>query len=106
MKKYLAFDAVNGDHEEFETIKEAQNYLEEIFIDVEQGYADETELCKIYELKQFVKLETIDSKENYKYECIDDVPDDENIDEETDIWPYDNSFDKIAKHKFIDINKQ
>jgi len=103
MKKYLAFDALNGDYEEFETIEEAQKYLEESFCDVDSGYSDETELCKIYELKQTVKLEIVDSKENYKYVYIDDAPIDEDVDEEKDVWPYDSAFDTIAEHKFIDV---
>lgn len=38
MKKYLAFDGINFEYEDFETIEEAQKWLEECFLDSDEGY--------------------------------------------------------------------
>ena len=101
-EKYVAFDGINGYYEAFETIEEAQSWLEEGFFDAEEGYHPDMKSCKIYELKQTVDYDVVDSKENYKYECEDDIPED---DEKSEAWPYDNRFDEIWKHKFVDVPK-
>ena len=98
MKTYLAHDAINGEYEEFETIEEAREWLEESFLDYDQGYHPETELCRIFELKEKVILNIIDSKKNYKYLNEDDIPED---DDESEAWPYDSVFDEICKHEFV-----
>ena len=100
MKKYLAFDGINCEYEEFETIEEAQIYLEESFLDSDEGYHPDMKSCKIFELKQIVDYDIVDSKENYKYEHEEDIPED---DEDSEAWPYDSDFDKIWKHKFVTV---
>jgi hypothetical protein len=97
--KYLVFDGINSDYQEFETLKQAQEYLEEIFLDANEGYHPETTNCKIYILSQLIKIDVVDSKENYEYENEEDIPEGDNISE---AWPYDNAFDEIWKHNFID----
>ena len=99
MKKYLAYDAVNNDYEEFDTIEDARKFLEEIFLDdCGDGYSPELTDCKIFELKEVVEYDVIDRKENYKYEYEDEIPDG---DEDSEAWPYDSLFDEIWKHKFV-----
>ena len=100
MKKYLAFDGINCDYEEFETIAEAEKWLEEIFLDSDEGYHPDMESCKIFELRATVDYDVIDSKENYKYIYEDDIPED---DEESEPWPYNTDFDEIWKHKFVAV---
>ena len=104
LKKYLAYDAINGWYEDCSTIEEAQKFLEDSFMNVDEGYAAETEQSQIFELKQVVKLKVIDKKENYKYIDIDDAPDDVEVNEEEEVWPYGNHFDAICEHKFVDVN--
>ena len=100
MKKYLAFDAINNEYEEFETIEDAQQWLEEAFLCSGEGYHYDLKSCKIFELKQTVDYDVVDSKKNYKYENEEDIPEDDN---ESEVWPYDNSFDEIWEHKFVDV---
>lgn len=101
MKKYLAFDGINCEYEDFETIEEAQKWLEECFLDSYEGYHPDMKSCKIFELKQTIDYDVIDSKANYKYEHEEDIPED---DEVSEAWPHDNDFDEIWKHKFVYIS--
>lgn len=100
MKKYLAYDSINCEYEQFDTIEEARKYLEEAFKDENEGYHPDAESCKIYELKEAVKVTIVDSKDNYKYLDEDDIPED---DTESEAWPYDNAFDEIWDHEFITV---
>ena len=102
MKKYLAFDGINCEYEDFETLKEAQDWLVECFLDSSEGYHPDLKSCKIFELKQIVDYEVVDSKENYKYMYDDEIPED---DEESEAWPFDNAFDEIWKHKFVEVSQ-
>lgn len=98
--KYLAYDGIENEYELFETIEEAQEWLEGSFLDDTEGYHPDLESCKIYELKQVIKIKVIDSKENYKYENEEDIPEG---DTESKAWPYDNAFDEVWEHKFVDV---
>jgi len=100
VKKYLAYDAPNNEYESFETIEEAQKWIEESILDPNDGYASEVKDCKIYELRQIVEFDKIDSKENYEYEYEDDIPEG---DETSEAWPYDPDFDEVWQHRFIDV---
>lgn len=100
MENYLAFDGINCEYKHFETIEEAQKYLEEIFLDSAEGYHPDMEGCKIFKLVETVGYDVIDSKENYKYEDEDDIPEDDN---ENEAWPHSSEFDEIWKHKFIPV---
>jgi hypothetical protein len=101
MKRYLAFDGINGDYEKFETIEEAREWLSDGFYDPDEGYHPDLKSCKIYELKEIVDYDIIDLKKNYKYMYEDEIPDD---DTESEAWPYSSAFDEIWKHKFIKVN--
>ena len=101
MKRYLAYDGINGDYEKFETIEEAREWLKEGFYQPEEGYHPDLKSCKIYELKEVVDYDIIDSKDNYEYENEEDIPEG---DTESSAWPYPNEFDEIITHKFVDIN--
>lgn len=100
MKKYLAFDAINHEYEDFDTIKEAQKWLEEAFLDQSEGYHPDLTECKIFELKQTVTYDVIDSKENYKYINEEDIPEGE---EGEEVWPHDDMFDEMWQHRFVDV---
>ena len=102
-KKYLAYDGINGDHEGFETIEEAREWLEECFNDPVEGYHPDFQSCKIYELKEIVEYEVVDSRENYKYQNEEDIPDG---DTESEAWPYSNEFDEVITHKFVDVTNK
>jgi hypothetical protein len=98
MKRYLAFDGINGDHEEFDTIEEAREWLEDCFLSPGEGYHPDFQSCKIYQLAETVECEVVDKKENYKYMDEDDIPEGDN---ESQAWPYSTDFDEIWKHKFV-----
>ena len=66
MKRFLAFDGINCEHEEFETIAEAQEWLKEAFFDENECcYHPDLESCKIYELREIVKYNVVDRKSNH-----------------------------------------
>jgi len=100
MKKYLAIDGINGDQEKFETIEEARRWLEEYFLDLDEGYHPDFASCKIYQLAEVVECDVIDKKENYKYMYEEEIPEDDN---ESEAWPYSSDFDEIWKHKFVPV---
>lgn len=104
MKRYLAFDAINYEYEDFDTIDDAQNWLEEAFLDSSEGYHPDLKDCKIFELKQVVDYDVIDSKDNYKYMYEDDIPED---DSESEACPFGSEdYDEIWKHKFVDFKPE
>jgi hypothetical protein len=100
MKKYLAFDSINYEYEEFETIEEAHEWITNVILDPDDGYASEFSGCKIFELKEIVDYDVIDSIDNYKYKNEEDIPDD---DDTSEAWPYSDTFDEIWQHKFVPI---
>lgn len=105
MKKYLAFDPINHEYEDFETIKEAQEYLEESFLDDDEGYHPDAEDFLIYELIEKVKVTELDAKENYKYgseEEAEEANDQKALDDE-DFWPHSSQFDFVSKHEFVKV---
>ena len=100
MKRYLAFDGINGEREEFDTIEEAREWLEDCFLSPDEGYHPDFASCKIYQLAETVECEVVDKKENYKYIYEDDIPEGDN---ESQAWPYSTDFDEIWKHKFVPV---
>ena len=94
MKKYLAYDGINSEYEEFDTIEEAREYLTEGFLQPGEGYHPDLKDCAIYKLCEAVDYDVIDSKDNYP-----------EIDEDSEEWPFDNEFDEIWKHKFVPISE-
>lgn len=102
MKKYLAFDSINCDYEEFENIEDAKKWLEECFYDSSEGYHPDIKDCKIYELCATVDYDVLDSKSNYKYVYEDDIPEDDN---ESEAWPYNSGFDEIWEHKWVNVDR-
>ena len=101
-KRFLAYDGINNDYESFETIEEARSYLEDGFLDRDEGYHPDLESCVIYELKETVEYEVIDKKSNYKYENEEDIPDD---DTESEAWGHGSNIDEIWQHKFVPVNR-
>ena len=100
MKKYLAFDGINGGHEDFDTIEEARKWLEECFLDEQEGYHPDFASCMIFQLAETIECDVVDKKENYKYIYEEDVPDEE---EGEEVWPYGAGVDEIWKHKFVPV---
>lgn len=91
-KRFLAYNPESNEYERFTTIEEARNYLESGFIDdYNNTYHPDTEDFQIWELREIVKLKSIDSKENY---------------EDSEKWPHDYDFDVICEHKFVDARKK
>ena len=98
MKKYLTFDCVDREYNEFATIEEAREYIQDRIDPNDEGYHPDIKDCKIYELKEMVDYDVVDSKENYKYLTEDEIPED---DDESEAWPYDTDFDEIWQIKFV-----
>lgn len=103
MKKYLAFDGINGGHEDFDTIEEARKWLEECFLDDQEGYHPDFASCMIFQLAETIECDVVDKKENYKYIHEEDVPDDE---EGEEVWPYGAGVDEIWKHRFVPVSSE
>jgi hypothetical protein len=86
MKKYLAYDGIGGEHEVFDTIEEAREYLKECFLDGE--YHPDLQSCEIYKLHERVDFDIIDRKDNH-------------TDKEWEELGYPLDADEIWKHKFV-----
>ncbi|MFP4461936.1 MAG: hypothetical protein ACLFQE_07035 [Thermotogota bacterium] len=99
MGKYLAYDGIDGEFENFENIEGARNYLTEGFLSEDEGYHPEMTTCKIYGLIEKVLYKKIDSRENYKYDYEDEAPEGE----EDLVWPYENAFDEVGEHEFSPV---
>ena len=61
MKKYLAYDGINCEYENFNTIEEARKWLVEAFLDSSYGYHPDLKSCAIYKLEETVDYDVIDS---------------------------------------------
>ena len=99
MKKYITYDACEGEFNLHETIEEAQEYLRESFFC--EAYHPETANCQIFELKEVVKVEVTDRKSDYEYEEEDDIP--EGADGEA--WPYGSDIEELWDVKFVDVKE-
>lgn len=99
MKKYLAYDGINCEYEDFNTIDEARTWLEQAFFDREEGYHPDLKDCAIYKLEETVDYDVVDSKNNYKYMHEEDIPEDDELSEACPFGGAD--YDEIWKHKFI-----
>lgn len=98
MKRYLTYDACQGDFNHHDTIEEAREYLEKMFFDSDDKvYHPDTSDCRIFELKEVVEVEVTHKKSDYEYENEEDIP--EGSDGEA--WPWDNELDEIWEHKFV-----
>lgn len=89
MKKFLAFDDVNGEHETFDTIEEAREYLKEGFFDINDGYHPDGEGCGIYELTEKVKYDVVAKKSDFSEEEWNEK--------------YNKNFGEVWEHKFIKV---
>jgi hypothetical protein len=94
MKKYAAFDGINMEYEQFGTIEEAREWLEEGFLIDGEGYHPDLKGCRIFKLFETVDYEVVDKKSNYKY------------DYEEEAWPYSTEFDEVWKHKFVPVKEE
>ena len=101
MDKNLAYDGINGEHETFAAIEEAQSYLMEVTEEDGEIHPD-LMWCAIYELKQKLSYDVTDRKDNYKYECEEDIPD---VDTDSEAWPYGSEYNEIWTRKFVDVNQ-
>lgn len=96
--RYVAYDAANGEYEEFKTLKEAEDWLKE-----NDGEGISQEACDgqnyIAEIQYRSVVTTIDKKEDYHVHT-DECP--ENCDEEE--WPYNSDWDFIGDHSYEKID--
>lgn len=100
MKRYLTYDACQGEFEDHDTIEEAREHLKECFFDsYDRVYHPDTSDCQIFELKEVVKVEVTDKKSNYEYEYEDDIPEGE----DGEAWPYDSDVDEIWNVRFEEL---
>ena len=86
---FLAMDAINDEHEEFNNIKDARSYLKEAILDIDSGYHPDAKTCKIYTLTETVKLNTVAKKEHFTTEDWEEL--------------YDDKFDDICELEFVKV---
>lgn len=100
--RYVAYDAANGDYQEFETLKEAEDWLVE-----DDGEGISNEACYgqnyIAEIQYRSDVTIVDERSNYHVhtdECLEDCDEEE--------WPYNDDWDFICKHSYekIDWDKE
>lgn len=100
--RYVAYDAANGDYEEFETLKEAEDWLKE---GDGEGISDEACCGQNYiaEIQYRSVVTKTDEKSNYHVHT-DECPEDCDKEE----WPYSDDFDWIGHHSYekIDWSKE
>ena len=102
MKRYLTYDACQGEFEDHDTIEEAREHLKRMFFDSDDRvYHPDTSGCRIFELKEVVKVEVTDKKSNYEYENEDDIPDPA----DGEAWPYGNECEEIWDVSFVDVKE-
>lgn len=96
--RYVAYDAANGKYEEFETLKEAEDWLKD-----EDGEGISKEACNgmnyIAEIQYRSVVTLIDKKEDYHVhteECTEDCDEEE--------WPYSDDWDLIGDHHYEKID--
>ena len=89
---YLGFDSDNHDYELFYTIEDAREFLEEGFLDVDEGYSQYTTDYKIYKLVETVDVDILHKKSDYT--------DDEWVDLDFDL-----DHDEIWKHRFVPVDE-
>lgn len=96
--RYVAYDAANGEYQEFKTIKEAQDWLIE---DDYDGISNEAIEGRNYiaEIKYKSNVIVLDKKEDYHVHT-DECPEDCNEKE----WEYSNDFDWIGIQEFQEID--
>ena len=99
MKRYLTYDACNGEFNSHDTIDEAREYLKECFFC--ETYHPATADCQIFELKEVVKVEVTDRKSNYEYEDEDDNP----FGADGEVWPYGSDVEEIWDVSFVDVKE-
>lgn len=95
--RYVAYEAANGEYEEFKTLKEAEDWLTE---NDYEGISDEA--CDgrnyIAEIQYRSVVTKIAEKSDYHVHT-DECPED--CDEEE--WPYDDDFDWVGRQTFEKI---
>lgn len=102
MKRYITYDACQGEFEDHDTIEEAREHLKGIFFDSDDRvYHPDTRYCQIFELKEVVTVEVIDKKLNYDYDYEDDIPEGE----DGEVWPYGSDVDEIWDVSFVDVKE-
>lgn len=96
--RYVAYDAANGEHEEFKTIKEAEDWLKD---GDGEGISEEAENGQnwIAEIQYISEVTEIDNKSNY-HENEDGVL----VNEDGEEWPISSDFDWIGDHHYVKID--
>jgi hypothetical protein len=90
--KYLAFDGINCDYEEFDTIEEAREWIEEGILHPNEGYHPDGESFKIYQLVENLKYNVIAERKNFTAEQWEEM--------------YDSNYDEIWEHKFVKADEK
>jgi len=100
MKKYLAYDACDGQTKRFESIEEARKWIDEQSV-IDESVDEKVKFSAIYILHEKVEIEVTDKKSNYKYQSEDDIPEDDN---ESEAWPYSSDHEEMWKINFVQVN--
>lgn len=96
--RYVAYDAANGEYEEFKTFEEAESWLKE---GDGEGISEEAESGRnwIAEVQYVSEVTEIDNKSNYH-----ENEDGELVNSDGDEWPISNEFDWIGDHHYVKID--
>lgn len=96
--RFVAYDAANGEYEEFKTLKEAESWLKD---GDGEGISEEAENGRnwIAEIQYMSEVTEIDNKSNYH-----ENEDGELVNSDGDEWPISSEFDWIGDHHYVKID--
>ena len=96
--RYVAYDAANGEYEEFKTLKEAKDWLTD-----GDGEGISEEACNgqnwIAEIQYVSEVTKIDDKSNYH-----ENEDGELVNDDGKEWPLSDDFDWLGSHHYVKID--
>jgi len=95
--RYVAYDAANGEYEEFKSLKEAKDWLTE---NDGEGISEEAQngqnwIAEIQYQSVVAKLEDKSDYHTHTNDCSEDCDKEE--------WPYSDEFDWIGEHSYEKI---
>lgn len=99
-KRFLAFDSCNNEYQEFNTLEEAQKWIED-GVKFDGEISSEGDDSKIYQLHSILEYVITDQKSNYQFENEED-----DVDDTGSVWPYDNEWDFVGDIEFKQVNPE
>lgn len=97
--RYVAYDAANGEYEEFKTFEEARDWLKE-----GDGEGISEEACNgqnwIAEIQYVSEVTKVDDKSNYQF----NEEEDQWLNADGEEWPVSDDFDWIGDHHYVKVD--